>query len=375
AYLTSASPEGGVLNSLGLIIIGAFRFVQWAFAMVIGLAVCIAVLIAIFLFAVALVNKETAATMYGAVKVGVAELLRPAFAFIASLQCKDDKSCALLAAPDASELKDEMQSIINGEVQKVSDSQQSLNEQFATLNRKIEALEAKSGDFVAAAQVETIAGEIAASGQSLNTVQGQVAALEGKLNDTVAKLDGLGADKILGDLPARLEKLEQQDTTFDPKPLTEAIETSKNEVQGQVAALEGKLNDTVAKLDGLGADKILGDLPARLEKLEQQDATFDPKPLTEAIETSKNEVQGQVAALEGKLNDTVAKLDGLDADKILGDLPARLEKLEQQEQPENTFDLQPLTEAIETLKKEMEEVKKKTTKPPARTSTRSRKKA
>ncbi|MGE4559571.1 MAG: hypothetical protein AB7E77_05190, partial [Desulfobulbus sp.] len=42
AYLTSASPEGGVLNSLGLIIIGAFRFVQWAFAMVIGLAVCIA---------------------------------------------------------------------------------------------------------------------------------------------------------------------------------------------------------------------------------------------------------------------------------------------------------------------------------------------
>jgi hypothetical protein len=64
AYLTSASPEGGVLNSVGLIIIGAFRLVQWALAMAIGLAVCIAFLIGIFLFAVSLVNKETAASMY-----------------------------------------------------------------------------------------------------------------------------------------------------------------------------------------------------------------------------------------------------------------------------------------------------------------------
>ena len=39
AYLTSASPEGGVLDSVGLIIIGAFRLVQWAIAMIIGVGV------------------------------------------------------------------------------------------------------------------------------------------------------------------------------------------------------------------------------------------------------------------------------------------------------------------------------------------------
>ena len=41
AYLTSAS-GGGVLDSVGQLIIGAFRLVQWAIAMTIGIAVCIA---------------------------------------------------------------------------------------------------------------------------------------------------------------------------------------------------------------------------------------------------------------------------------------------------------------------------------------------
>ncbi|MGD9947108.1 MAG: hypothetical protein AB7U29_01365 [Desulfobulbus sp.] len=239
AYLTSASPEGGVLNSLGLIIIGAFRFVQWAIAMIIGMAVCIAFLIGVFLFAVALVNKETAATMYGAVKVGVAQLLSPVFSFVGSLACKGGTCCAPVAlavpeapaAPAASELKDELQSIVSSEVQKITACQQTLGDQVAALNSKLEALETKSGEFVAAAQLETIASEISASGQALSEVKGQVAALESKLNDTVAKLDGLSPEKILGDLPTRLEKLEQQDNGFDPQPLTEAIESLKTEVE------------------------------------------------------------------------------------------------------------------------------------------------
>ena len=239
AYLTSASPEGGVLNSFGLIIIGAFRFVQWAIAMVLGIAVSIAFLIGVFLFAVSLVNKETAAVMYGSVKVGVAELLAPAFSFIGSLACKDAscKAPAALAAPSApagptdSELKDELQSIISGEVQKITASQQTLNDQFAALTSKLEAMESKSGEFASAEQLQAIAADIAASGEALNGVKGQVSVLETKLNETVSKLDGLSPEKILGDIPARLEKLEQQDNSFDPQPLTEAIEALKSEVE------------------------------------------------------------------------------------------------------------------------------------------------
>ena len=120
AYLTSSSPEGGVLNSVGLIIIGAFRLVQWAFAMAIGLAVCIAFLIGIFLFAVSLVNKETAASMYEGVKCSISELCRPLFACLGSFQCKDAQ-CA--PAHHGAGLKDELQTIIAGEVKKVADNQ------------------------------------------------------------------------------------------------------------------------------------------------------------------------------------------------------------------------------------------------------------
>lgn len=228
AYLTSSSPEGGVLNSVGLIIIGAFHLVQWAIAMAIGLAVCIAFLIGIFLFAVSLVNKETAASMYAGVKVSVGELCRPLFAFMGSFQCKDSQ-CA--PANHGAGLKSELQTIIAGEVKKVADNQQALNEQFTTLSAKIQAMEAKSAEFAAAGQLEAIAGEIAASGQVLGAVKENVAALDGKLNATAQQLQAMTPEKMLGDLPARLEKLEQQGDGFDPQPLTESIEALQRDVE------------------------------------------------------------------------------------------------------------------------------------------------
>ena len=84
-----------------------------------------------------------------------------------------------------------------------------------------------------------------------------------------------------------------------------------------------------------------------------------------------NEVKSQVADLENKLNNTVAKLDGLSPEKILADLPERLEKLEQQE----GFDPQPLTEAIDALKTEVEAAKKTPAKRTTTRSTRAKKKA
>ncbi len=228
AYLTSASPEGGVLNSVGQIIIGAFRLVQWSIAMVIGLTVCIAFLIGIFLFAVSLVNKETSSAMYAALKVSVGELLRPVFSFIGSFQCRE-ATCAPVADPIV--LKDELQTIIAAEVKKVADNQQTLNQQFTALNTKMQSLEAKSSEFAAAGQLESIATEIAASGQMLGTVKDHVATLEGKLNATVQQLQAITPEKFLGDVPARLEKLEQRGE-FDPKPLTDSIEALHNELEG-----------------------------------------------------------------------------------------------------------------------------------------------
>jgi len=243
AYLTSASPEGSVINSVGLIIIGAFRLVQWAIAMAIGLAFCIAFLIGIFLFAVSLVNKETAASMYAGVKHSVATLCAPLFSRLGSLTCKES-SCtqptqptppvqSVQAAVDTEQLKDELQVIIVSEVKKVTDNQQTLQEQFSALNAQMQTMEEKSSGFAAAAQLETIAGEITASGKILGTVQNTVATLEGKLSDTVQKLQTITPETMLGDIPARLQSLEQKgdDKGFDPQPLTETLQTLQKEVE------------------------------------------------------------------------------------------------------------------------------------------------
>ena len=235
AYLTSASPEGSVLNSVGLIIIGAFRFVQWLIAMAIGVSFCIAVLIGIFLFAISRIDNELAASMYSKTKVSVAALLAPLFAGISALKCQDSACAQSQAAvpADNSQLKSDLQTIIAGEVKKVSDSQAALNQQFSSLSAKIQSIEEKASSFAASEQVAAIAGEIAASGQMLGSVQGTVTALEGKLNDTTQKLQAINPEKMLGDIPARLQKLEQKEDVpgFDPQPLNESIENLQKQVE------------------------------------------------------------------------------------------------------------------------------------------------
>jgi len=238
AYLTSASPEGSVLNSIGLIIIGAFRFVQWIIAMAIGLTVSIAFLIGVFLFAVSLVNKETAASMYQAVKVSVVSLCQPVLSRIGAFQCKKETPFTHPPVQAASnegreQLKEDLQAIIAGEVKKVADNQQTLSEQFTALDGKIQALEEKSADFAAAGQLDAIAAELAASGKVLGTVQENVITLEGKINDTVQQLQAITPEKILGDIPARLDKLEQpkDQPVFDPAPLTASIENLHKEME------------------------------------------------------------------------------------------------------------------------------------------------
>jgi type II secretory pathway component PulC len=245
AYLTSVSPEGGVLSSVGLIIIGAFRLVQWALAMIIGLTISIAFLIAIFLFAAFLVNKQTAASMYEALKGSIAALCQPLLVRFGSFASKTpqprpvvqaavtEPGSAVQTAVTEEQRKEDLQIIIAGEVKKVTDNQQALSVQFSALSNKIEALEEKTAGFAAAGQLEAMAAEISASSKLLENVQENVAALEGKINDTVQQLQTITPERMLGDIPARLEKLEQpnDEPVFDPAPLTASIENLHQEVE------------------------------------------------------------------------------------------------------------------------------------------------
>jgi len=236
AYLTSASPDGGVLNSIGQIIIGAFRFVQWSIAMVIGLTFSIAVLIGIFLFAVSLVNKASAAAMYQTLKASVMNLCQPVFSRYCSKAPGVTAPCAAAPAPAAcapEQPKEDLSVKIADEIQKVADSQKALNDQFSALSGKIQSLEEKSADFVAASQLEAINAELASSGKALGTVQENMSALEGKVNQTLQQVNAITPEKILGDIPARLQKLEVKgdEPGFNPAPQAASIETLQQEVE------------------------------------------------------------------------------------------------------------------------------------------------
>ena len=134
---------------------------------------------------------------------------------------------------NTAQLKSELQTIVAGEVGKVTASQQALNSQFASLQAKLQSLEDKTGGFAAADQIEAIAAEISASAKTMAGVQEKVTALENKFSETSQKLQAMTPEKLLGDLPGRLEKLEQrgEDKSFDPQPLVESIEQLQRQVE------------------------------------------------------------------------------------------------------------------------------------------------
>jgi predicted nucleic acid-binding Zn-ribbon protein len=342
-YFTSATPGVGVFGSVGLIIIGIFRFIQWTVAMIIGLTFSIAVLFGVFLLCVAIASRQKAAEMYQNIKRSVVELLEPAFCYLATLRGKkapdavtepsripapaagheDTAEIPPAAAPDDERVDEPVVAAVISaadlaeEIKTIAEVQQKLTEQITTLNAQVTAMEEKSTSFATAGQVDSIAGEITASNKSLGAVQESMTTMEGKISETVHKVQTLSAEKLLGDLPARLKKIEQdQGPAFDPTPLNEALAA----LQTKINAIEDKITETTQQVQALSKETLLGDLPARLETLEQATPSFDPQPLNESM----THLNDKVAGLEEKSSAFVAA-EQLDA--LSGELTASAQSL------------------------------------------------
>ena len=71
-YLIAGSPEatawGSLWSSLGVIIIGVLRTIQWIIAMTLALLACLVFLFALFFGAMALFDREISARMYDNLK-------------------------------------------------------------------------------------------------------------------------------------------------------------------------------------------------------------------------------------------------------------------------------------------------------------------
>lgn len=83
-YLTITSSDGSVWSSFQAILLAVFRTVQLAVGLVLSLFLCIVVLIGIFLGAVAMVSRETAARMANQLRDTVSSRVQVVGSFLKS---------------------------------------------------------------------------------------------------------------------------------------------------------------------------------------------------------------------------------------------------------------------------------------------------
>lgn len=214
-YFTSTSPEGSVWGSIGSIFIFAFRTIQWALALAIGLIVSLAVLIGIFFGAVAMFNPASASRMYE----GLRQTLLTWFAPVITL-FKSDREEKLAAAFDTfgQDLKKEFASDIQAAQVGLKKNQDELETRLSGLSSRLATFEEVTTGLAAAEQVETIAGQVNDVVASTAAIKKTVDALKTSVEQTAKQLQDLSGDTILGDLPARIEVLEQQEQPTAPVP-------------------------------------------------------------------------------------------------------------------------------------------------------------
>jgi hypothetical protein len=234
-YFTGTSPEGSVWASIGTIIIAAFRTVQWAVALAIGLAVCLAVLFGIFLGAVAMVNPASASRMYE----GFRTPLLLWFAPIMNL-FKSDREEKLAAALETfgRKIKEE----ISVEIQEVrttlAKGQAELESRLTSLSSRLNSLGETVDALPGNDQVEAVNEEAKAATETVTAVQAAVDNLKTAVDQAVQQIQEISPDKILGDLPARIEALEQQEIP-EPAPAVDIAPLEKS-----VADLQAELEAT-----------------------------------------------------------------------------------------------------------------------------------
>ncbi|WP_028585048.1 hypothetical protein [Desulfogranum mediterraneum] len=229
-YLTGTSAEGSVWGAIAALVVGAIHLVQWAIGMVIGLAVCLAVLFGIFLGAAAMVNRESSAEMYQALIVKLKTWLAEGLASVAEIKA----GSAQQAGPDS-----ERETVVASELHKVDEVHKALDNRLEELSAKIHALEAKMAAFVPHDKLKEVAEEVKTSGSALDNLHEVLAGLETKIEDAAAKLKEVSSEKLLGDLPHRLSHIEQKDVASkeDIKPLVDLVERLQLEVQDSIAGI------------------------------------------------------------------------------------------------------------------------------------------
>ncbi len=205
-YFTSSSPGGSIWTSIGTLCIGVFKTVQWAVGMAIGLTVSLVVLIGIFLGAVALASPASASRMYEGLRQTITLWLAPLLGLF-----KSDREEKTAIALDF--MSQGLQKEFTADLQELQTGQRrnqtELESKMGGLTSRLAAFEETVATLAPTAQVEVLSEEI----------KGGMDALKISVDKTAQQVQAVSGEAILGDVPARLEALEQQEMPDVPAPV------------------------------------------------------------------------------------------------------------------------------------------------------------
>jgi predicted nucleic acid-binding Zn-ribbon protein len=225
-YLIASSPEATVWSSIGLMIMGIFRTIQWLLALIVALALCLAFLFAIFFGAVALFDREASAKMFQGFQDSLPD-------WVPSLP---EACCSSPAQSTGAATQDQYEALQS----EISGVQNNLNSTIDQLSIRLEKLEGVSADNQQ--QLKEISSEMEDTVGSLSNVQATILALRNSTEHTARQLEDVSPEHILGNLPQRLQALEKEQAALeipspvDLSPLQEEIKT----IQVQLGQIKEK---------------------------------------------------------------------------------------------------------------------------------------
>ncbi len=236
-YFTLTSPEGSIWSSIGAIFTLFFRIAQLVIGLALGLLVCFVVLIGIFLGAVALFDASSASRMYEGLRQTILNWLAPVLDLLSS--DSGDKLQVELSDLGQS-LKTDFSQMIGSARQELSTAQNELAGKLQALQGKVQATEEATAEKVSTEQLEAVTAEVATVTEALTATEGKIKTLQDKVEEAAQKVGAVDPGAILGDVPARLEKLEQQEppAPVDLQPLEKKIAALQAEIKMLQAALK-----------------------------------------------------------------------------------------------------------------------------------------
>jgi hypothetical protein len=286
-YLTSSNPEATVWSSMGMIIITVLKTAQWLLAMIIGLLICLAFLFVIFFGAIAMFDKTMSVHMYqGTLKV----LLSSLFPFmnqcnntVQPVQEQQTTCCGKIDQEDNQEptetLKEQFSSEISLIEAQIHTTKEVLTGKIEQLSSRIDELEKMTVDMASGAQLENLGHEVQGALSSLAGIQGAVDSMQNCVEQTADLIKAATPEKILGDLPERVQVLEQQENTAEPP---EVIDTAP--LEKDIADMQSELALVKEKADKALQSLVDGDIAEQepLHVQEEQIAVIESEPKPES---------------------------------------------------------------------------------------------